>query len=798
MIKKLDINKFGLFSSFSWDTAIGRNIAFKRLNIIYGRNYSGKTTLSRILRCIEKGELHADYANANFSIEMYDGSKINSLSLPQPSEAPKIRVYNTDFVNDNLSWVHNPKGTIEPFTILGSKNVEIENKIKVIDATLGNEQENTGLFLSLSEKTNAYNTKATELKTKSEALTQLLKNKANNEIKTNSDFFVITSNKRSYQITDIENEIAIVIKNLDAAILSAEQKEEKRKQLKEEPKPELEPLVVSKPQFEKYKNQVQELLSAQIKPTQTISDLINDSLLQEWVRQGIDKHKDKRTTCAFCGNVLSTDLWDKLDAHFSKESKDLRDKIKLQIESLESAKQKIDTFINLSKDSFYVAFHSQFDELFSNWQKEQKQYVLNIGTLIAALKKREADIFNTIHLSDISDNSEAISVILTDFNKLISENNSKAQTLVNDQNNIRKDLRYSEIAQFIKLIDYSNKLKTNADLEVDCQKLKTEKEKSQKEIDALLEEKRSLEAQAKDESKGAELVNKYLLHYFGHNDFQLVAEGESPNIKFKIKRGNDDALNLSEGECSLISFCYFIARMEDEMGDEQNANKLIIYIDDPISSLDNNHIFFMFSLIESVIAKHKKYSQLFISTHNLDFLNYLKRLTVPKWKEAPQDKEKDSINHFLVERKGKCNSNLCLVPEYFKKYVTEFNYLFGQIYKCSTADEATIATTYQYDFSNNMRKFLEGYLFYRYPSHNLGLDKRLNKFFENDPITVNLINRVVNEYSHLEEHFDRSIKPIDTDIIKNIAIAVIGKIKEKDPEQFNSLCESLSISEPVV
>lgn len=797
MIKKLDINKFGLFNSFSWDTSIGRNIPFKRLNIIYGRNYSGKTTISRIFRCVEKGELHHNYTNANFSIEMYDNSVINSSTLPQHSDTPKIRVYNTDFVKDNLSWVYNPQGTIEPFTILGSKNVEIENKIKAIDSVLGNEQENTGLFSILTEKTNSYGAKALELKAKTDSLTQLLKNKANNEIKTNSDYFIITSNKRSYQITDIESEIVNIVKNPDGLILSAEQKEEKRKQLKEEPKPELNPLMVSKPQLEKHILQVQELLNIQIKPTQTITDLINDSLLQEWVRQGIDKHKDKRSTCAFCGNILPSDLWVKLDAHFSKESEALRNNIKHQIEVLETAKQKIDSYINLSKDSFYVVFHNLFDELFSKWEKEQKQYALNIETLISALKRRDADIFNTLALPEISDNSETILIILEDFNKLINENNSKAQTLVNDQNNIRKDLRYSEIAQFIKLIDYSNKLKTNSDLELVCQKLKAEKEKVQKEITDLLEEKRSLEAQAKDESKGAELVNKYLSHYFGHNDIQLVAEGQSPNIKFRIKRGTEEALNLSEGECSLISFCYFIARMEDEMNNDQNANKLIIYIDDPISSLDNNHIFFMFSLIESVITKPEKYSQLFISTHSLDFLNYLKRLSIPKWKDAPQDKEKPSINHFLVERKGKSNSNLCIIPDYFKKYVTEFNYLFGQIYKCSISDEGTIATTYQYDFSNNMRKFLEGYLFYRYPSHNLNLEKRLNKFFEGDSITVNLINRVVNEYSHLEEHFDRSISPIDTDIIKNIAIAVIERIKIKDPDQYNSLCESMNISQEV-
>lgn len=67
--------------------------------------------------------------------------------------------------------------------------------------------------------------------------------------------------------------------------------------------------------------------------------------------------------------------------------------------------------------------------------------------------------------------------------------------------------------------------------------------------------------------------------------------------------------------------------MEDELKESTDGKKLVIYIDDPISSLDSNHIFFIFSLIENVIACKKKYGQLFISTHNLDFLKYLKRLT---------------------------------------------------------------------------------------------------------------------------------------------------------------------------
>ena len=97
---------------------------------------------------------------------------------------------------------------------------------------------------------------------------------------------------------------------------------------------------------------------------------------------------------------------------------------------------------------------------------------------------------------------------------------------------------------------------------------------------------------------------------------------------------------------------------------------MIIYIDDPVSSLDTNHIFFVFSLIESVLtipnkeSNHTnscKYRQLFISTHNLDFLKYLKRVTKPN---------KDGTTEFLMVEKEMGSSRLILMPEYLKKYQT--------------------------------------------------------------------------------------------------------------------------------
>lgn len=140
-------------------------------------------------------------------------------------------------------------------------------------------------------------------------------------------------------------------------------------------------------------------------------------------------------------------------------------------------------------------------------------------------------------------------------------------------------------------------------------------------------------------------------------------------------RDGKRAYHLSEGECSLIAFCYFMAKLDDIETKETNP---IIWIDDPISILDGNHIFFVYNLIATQIADKGDFKQLFISTHNLDFLKYLKRLN-GKFLKTDKDCPKA---YFLIARKGK-QSSIQPMPKYMKEYVTEFNYLFQEIYKCS-------------------------------------------------------------------------------------------------------------------
>lgn len=789
MIKKVDISKFGVINNYSWDSCIGSTEGFRKLNIIYGRNYVGKTTISRIFRCIENKMLHNQYCDANFTLTFYDGNVITHNNLPELDIPYHIRVYNSDFVRENLSWLHNDDGTIKPFTILGAKNVEIDRQIKALEEELGDEKDAKGLISELNERIKTYENKKRQYDENLNDLNNKLRAKAV-EIKNEASIY----NFPTYQINSIKKDIG-----LEPSILNQNQIDEYRKLLKEEAKKSIGTIKAAKPTFSKYYELTTELLSKEIKPSKSITDLINNHILQEWVRQGMEMHKSIRNTCGFCGNTLPEDIWLKLDSHFNKESEDLRKQVQDQIENLILAKQNFENFELPPRENFYNSLLDKYLEINEEWISLSKKHTTNLSLLMEKLKQKEKDIFTTFKLEEIEDVSDDILELINKLNELILNNDSQTDSLSTDQDYARNQLRLSEVAKFIKDIDYYKSTQEIDFLDEEVKDLDLQKNNIKEKVGLLLEQKRQLEAQAKDESKGAELVNQHLSHFFGHQELKLVADGENSNISFKIIRNEHNATNLSEGECSLISFCYFIARLEDELNDSLNNDKLIIYIDDPISSLDNNHIFFMFSLIEAIIAKPKKYCQLFISTHNLDFLKYLRKLTIPnKYKFSPNGKDISGLANFVMERKNKTISQLSIAPIYLRNYITEFNYLFNQIYKCSISDIETITHDYHYNFGNNMRKFLEAYLFYKYPSHNLSFEKRLNNFFKNDQVSITLINRVINEYSHLGDNFERGLEPIDSDSISLISKAVLEKIKENDPEQYAALLDSINDVEIVL
>ncbi|MCW2482193.1 AAA family ATPase, partial [Candidatus Symbiopectobacterium sp. NZEC135] len=315
MLRKIShINNFAVFNNFSWNNSVrdeGNNIAeLKKMNIFYGRNYSGKTTLSRIIRSLELYKVHDKYPNSEYSFEFTTGELISHDTLINNSR--NVRVYNRDFVQDNLKWLFNSDGDIKSFAILGERNIDIENKIVELKDIIGDNQK--GLVCNYNLKNLEYNNKKREFQSTSENLESKLREKANRQIKTNHLYQKVT-----YNINSIEEDIKTILNN---PIRDIPQEEQAKlvNLLSEKSKDFLLDKVTFSDKTLLLQTQANNLLSYEVKPDETIQDLINNSLLQEWVRSGINLHKGVRDTCAFCGGVIPHNLWEQLDSHFNKES----------------------------------------------------------------------------------------------------------------------------------------------------------------------------------------------------------------------------------------------------------------------------------------------------------------------------------------------------------------------------------------------------------------------------------------------------------------------------------------------
>ncbi len=122
MIKKIKtIKNLGIFSDFSWQNCQD----FKKYNFFYGWNYSGKTTLSRLFRCLEEKQIHPDYTDLQYIIET-DNGNISERDIQ--SNNLIVRVFNEEYVEKNFKW-NDENHRINPVLILGKESIELNQQL---------------------------------------------------------------------------------------------------------------------------------------------------------------------------------------------------------------------------------------------------------------------------------------------------------------------------------------------------------------------------------------------------------------------------------------------------------------------------------------------------------------------------------------------------------------------------------------------------------------------------------------------------------------------------------------------
>ena len=797
MIRKIkSITSFGVFKGFVWDSCVldpeGKVQEFKKLNIFYGRNYSGKTSLSRIFRAMETQKPPEKIENPDFCISFDDNTEVTQDSLADNKAV--VRVFNEDFVRENLRFVNNPEDGVEPFAVLGEKNNTLEAEIKELEVELGSSKEGkqTGLHAELQQLRNQYEEAKVQHEHATSSLEKTLQTKATNRengIKYNFERF----GDQNYNVSKLKNEIGRVLEE-NHHPLSDDERTAYEQLTREHSLSDVPAFHAPQLHLASFIERAGRFVECPVGDSEKILELARDAALNRWVDLGRSYHRDRKT-CAFCGNPISENRWALLEKHFDEASERLKQDISALIKEIKGEQTNIEVGPRVTMEAFYSRYHSKFEEVMQHIERARNGYVDVLNQLVGQLEERKNDFLNVHTFNKPDDVSGELNGAWQAYETLRCESNQYTAQLTSDRQKAQKALRLDEVFRFQSEINYKQQEQNIRDCENKKNEFFAKVSDCKGKIRGIEEMIQAKQRELSDETKGAERVNQYLTAFFNDQHISLQAMKANPEtgeniVRFDVVRDGKKAYHLSEGEVRLLAFCYFLAKLDDP---ETHGVKPIIWIDDPISSLDGNHIFFIFSLIRAQIVASKRFGQLFISTHSLEFLKYLKNLVPETEKKKQKDgcKEEELVGFFLIVRRGK-TSVVERMPTYMKKYVTEFNYLFQQIYKCATIDNPT-DHDYGcfYNFGNNVRKFLEIYLYYKYPNHKMGDMKRLKRFFDGDEIPAFLVNRIDNEYSHLAAAFERGEMPIDIPEMSKVAQQILDKLEEHDSEQYQALLASI-------
>jgi wobble nucleotide-excising tRNase len=227
---------------------------------------------------------------------------------------------------------------------------------------------------------------------------------------------------------------------------------------------------------------------------------------------------------------------------------------------------------------------------------------------------------------------------------------------------------------------------------------------------------------------------------------------------------------LSEGEKSAIAFSYFLTELKALRNDEPSkSSKTIIFLDDPISSLDSNHIFQVRSLLKEFF-KIDDFAQIFVSTHNFEFFSIMYDSNI-------FSKAEKEINRplYFIKRDKNGKSIIEKMPKTFSNYKSEYVGIFHILleFNASTDKENF---PYLLMLPNALRRFVELYTLTKYPANNNStVDQRVEIVFNPEDSTYHNV-KLIHWFSHqnqiekIKQHDDKILQIEDAikDLLKHI------------------------------
>jgi len=752
MITKVNkIKNFGIFKNFVWDVSIN---PFKKRNLIYGWNYSGKTTFSKLFNNLGKKEkIHFPSSEYTFEIEggtdTYTQEKLANFPF-------LVKVFNTYYVKSIFSWDIEKQEGFEPILFyLGDEAGNIQPQID-----------------SLS---NRWNPKIEAIKKKNEATVSTFAEYA----KENGKFSKQATEIRKYLNDQLKSNefnkghLISLVAEVKADLLKHILATDKVNEVKQQALATNDFFVqndnyVLSEEFAGIRKKVKEVLEDSATKSVPFPELDKDENLFAWVQTGLHLHKDSKK-CKFCDNDLKMERVKFLNQYYSEKLKEIQKEIQKIRDVIETDSSRLNfEFPHESKIARHLI--DKYKQAVKEYGIKKHKYQKELEIFTADLKRKESNYFNSItatacQIVSVTTELQKIIDIIREHNLFVSKFEEKKNEAID------LILRHY-IAEYLTAENYLRKEMENdtaSDLICRCQKKLNENNVEIARLEGLL----------KNTVKGQKELSTYLKIFLNSDDIQIAIEKD----KFVLKRGNLFANNLSEGEKTAIAFAYFLTELKS-LKKENKLKNTIIYFDDPVSSLDSNHIFQVRSLIQHFFADKNDYLQLFISTHNFEFFSILLDSKLFK-NENKEDINSEKCPYYLINRLANDKSVIKNLPKSLRSHKSEYAHIFTILKDYNECDNKE-SFEFKVLLPNALRRFLELYTLFKYPKGFCEVDERIKMIFSPDEGIFHN-TKLYHWFSHQNKFENVAQHDSKLFLIDDAISEVMKHIKEKDELHWKGL-----------
>ncbi|MDG0988561.1 MAG: AAA family ATPase [Yoonia sp.] len=758
IIKRVtEFKNAGVWKNFS--SAADLELAPRTL--VYGFNGSGKTTLSRVLSSIQREQLEERLPEETiFKIEASDGRTVSQDAISNPF-GTRLLVFNTDFVSRNFEW---DASSTKGIAYLSQKKVDARKEFDKITPKLSTARQQT----KAKEKTKKKADKAlSDFKTRVA--------RGIREVASSSAY------TQSYDARKIQGHYSKGSFGTEKKLSEDDLKKHQGVLGQREPLPTLSFSPALPESLADWFKLGQSLLTQSISAiAQKEFEAHSDAL--RWVEEGLHYHDAQNVAdCLLCGNPFSTDRRTELRALFDESWTEaltaLEEAVKRGQEHQSALRE---LYRSIPKEAEITADERDaFAKDKASMEAAIKQLGVCVGGLLEGLEARVANPTKEVVVA-----GELASF---DLEKWLTEYVTIEVALaatVKKHNNAFESFAALQKGAFSQI--ESHVLATNQSewnrVQKGVQVAENELAAARTDEKNLSHRQLELRNDLQDHGVGADKMNELIWAYLGHKELRLVAEDGGYKI---LRPSGKPATELSEGERTAVSFCYFLTQLAAE---GRKLEDLVLVIDDPISSLDTAARTYAYSLMTRMT---KKCAQVIVLTHNTSFMNMVKREFQNLQKRSKADKI-TSLLSLDCQSSGDGDDRVTSLAPMHKllvDYDSEYHYLFGLV-----QDAAQKKTTdYVFLLPNATRKLLEMFATFCSPGQ-ANFAGALGDHHETvkDKLDVRALERLVQIESHGTIDGLGTLPDLTLEEAIRAADAAIKFIKEVGKNHYKRMCSACS------